>query len=240
MIEEFRKYVENFDFNDKNIERKYYHSLRVKSLCQLIAKDLGFSDEDAKIAEVVGLLHDYGRFKQWTIYHTYRDLDSIDHADYGVRELFDNGEIANFWTNKEDYDEIYDAIKYHNKINIPENLSEHNKLLCKVVRDADKLDIMYLYVSNTLLFEEDGDISPKVKESFDNQKTVNRKDQKTEADNIILLLAFVYDLNFDYSFKHLKKHKILNQLYEIIKDKDKYKYYFDAAIRFVEEKINSI
>ena len=236
MIEEFRKYVNNFDFTDKNIERKYYHSLRVKSLCQLIAKDVGFSDEDAKIAEVVGLLHDYGRFMQWNEYHTYRDLDSIDHGDYGVKQLFDNNEITNFWTNVKDYDEIYDAIKYHNKIAIPEHLSEHNKTLCKVIRDADKLDIMYLYVSKALTFQEDGDVSAKVKETFDAEKTINRKDEKTGADTAITLLALVYDLNFDYSFKHLKKYKIIEQIYENVKDKEKFKYYFDKVINYIDEK----
>ena len=236
MIEQFRTYVDSFDFQDKNIERKYYHSLRVKSLCNLIAKDIGFSDDDAKIAEVVGLLHDYGRFMQWTKYHTFSDYKSIDHGDYAVEQLFDKNEIANFWTKKEDYDEIYDAIKYHNKISIPRGLSEHNETLCKVIRDADKLDIMYLYASKTLVFPEEGEISQIIKETFDNESLINQKDEVSEADHAIMDLAFVYDLNFEYSFKHLKKYKTIEQIYENVKNKEKFKYYFDKIIKYIDEK----
>ena len=98
MIEEFKKHVNKFDMNDTNIKFKYYHSLRVKSLSQLIAKYAGFNEDDAKIAEIVGLLHDYGRFPQWEKYHTYVDHKSIDHAELGLELLFEKGDIKKFLT----------------------------------------------------------------------------------------------------------------------------------------------
>lgn len=238
MLEEFKNYVSNYDMSDNNIERKYYHSLRVKSLCQVIAKYAGFNDEDIKIAEVVGLLHDYGRFPQWEKYKTYRDNLSIDHADYAVEKLFDEGQIANYWTNTDDYDEIYDAIKYHNKLNIPDDLSKHNKLLCQVIRDADKLDILYLYASNTCKFVSlDDEISEKVKNDFNNEKLIDYKDIKYPVDHFIQTLALVYDLNFKYSFEHLKKYKIFDQIYDNVKDKEKFKPYFDKVNNYIDRKI---
>lgn len=240
MIEEFTQYVNKFNRGDINIDRKYYHSLRVKSLCQVLAKHIGFSDEDAKIAEVVGLLHDYGRFHQWSLYHTYNDHKSIDHGDYGVEELFEKDQIQNFWTKKEDYDEIYDAIKYHNKIAIPNNLSDHNKKLCKIIRDADKLDIMYLYASESLPFPEEGEIAPKVKEYFDNETLVDTKFEQTDADHGITILALMYDINFNYSFYHLKEYKILDQIYENIKEKEKFKPYFEKINNYIDSKIKEM
>jgi len=41
MLEEFKNHVDKFDIEDFNIKFKYYHSLRVKSLSQLIAKYAG-------------------------------------------------------------------------------------------------------------------------------------------------------------------------------------------------------
>ena len=240
MIDEFTKYVNTFDRTDSNIERKYIHSLRVRNLCNLLAKHVGFNDEEAKIAEVIGLLHDYGRFMQWTKYHTYNDFKSIDHANYGIYELFQNNKIENYWNNKEDYDEIYDAIKYHNKLKIPENLSSHNKELCKIIRDADKLDIMYLYASETLNFPEEGDISPKVKEDFLSKKLVDKKNEITEADHAIGIFALIYDINYDYSFNHLKQYKIYDQIFEKIKDKNKFKPYFDKVNNYIESKIKEM
>ena len=238
MIEEFKKYVDKFDMSDENISRKYFHSLRVKDLCRLISTDIGFSDYDILVAQVIGLLHDYGRFMQWTKYHTYRDSDSIDHADYGIEQLFNNNEISNFWDNIKDYDEIYDAIKYHNKISIPNYLSDNNKNFCKIIRDADKIDIMYLYVIKELKLDEEGEISPKVIDSFNNEELINRLDENTGSDRIITLLAFVYDLNYKYSFKYLKENSIVERIYNNINNKEKYKYYFDKIIKYIDSKLN--
>ena len=212
MLEEFANHVNSYDRNDANIERKYYHSLRVKSLCQLIAKYAGFNDEDANIAEVVGLLHDYSRFEQWNKYKTFKDHKSFDHGDRAVELLFKANKIKKYWNKKEDYDEIYDAIKYHNKLEIPNNLSSHNKLLCKIVRDADKLDIFYLYAVQALKFpEEDAEITPKVKETFYKERSISKLDEQNENDHGLLILALVYDLNFKYSFDQEETYKNLQK-----------------------------
>ncbi len=238
MIEQFTKHVEQYDRKDPNINRKYFHSLRVKSLCQLIAKYAGFSDEDAKIAEVVGLLHDYARFEQWTNYHTFSDLESIDHGNLAIEKLFYDNDIINFWSQVKDYDEIFDAIKYHNKYEVPETLSDHNKLLCKVIRDADKLDIFYLYASNSLDFPEDEyEITEEIKESFEKEEAAKSIYKQNQSDHGILVLAFIFDLNFKYSFEHLKKYKIIDQLYENVKDKKKFKPYFDKVNKYIDKKI---
>lgn len=239
MNEEFEKYVSNFDLEDVNLQRKHYHSIRVKSLSQLIAKYAGFNDEDAKIAEVVGLLHDYARFPQWRDYHTYNDLESIDHADLAVKLLFEDGDIKKFWTKEEDYDEIYDAIKYHNKYEIPDNLSEHNETLCKVIRDADKLDLFYLLAEGLIEEHEDTElISDKIKSDFLNHKSLRRVDVKNGNDFILLHLAFVFDLNFKYSFEHLYERKLISRYFELIKDKGLFKPYFDIAERYIKERID--
>ena len=81
-------------------------------LSKLIAQSSNFSDIDIEMAIIIGLLHDYARFEQWTRYKTYSDIKSVDHGDLAIQMLFDNNEIENYYLNKENYDEIYDAIKY--------------------------------------------------------------------------------------------------------------------------------
>lgn len=240
MLEEFKNYVSGYDMNDTNISFKYYHSIRVMELSKLIAKYAGFNEEDIKIVEVASLLHDYGRFPQWEKYHTYKDHESIDHADLAVEKLFGNKEITKFWTKEEDYDEIYDAIKYHNKLSVPNDLSSHNQLLCKVIRDADKLDILYLYAAKHIDFPEDGEISNFAKDSFDNEVIVDKRQLTTEADFGVVVLALVYDLNFKYSFEHLKEYKLISRIYENVKDKEKFKYYFDKIEKYIDKKIREM
>ena len=87
--EVFKKYVEKYDMTDKNIIRKFYHSYRVMDLCMMLADDNNFNKEDMEIAILIGLLHDYARFEQWTKFGTYNDLISIDHGDLAVKKLFD-------------------------------------------------------------------------------------------------------------------------------------------------------
>lgn len=142
--ETFKKYVDEFDCEIKGIKLKYSHSLRVMEISKNIAKSIGMNDSDKETAILVGLLHDYGRFPQLVNFHTYKDSLSIDHADLAVELLFEKGQIKNFTEDISKYDEIYDAIKYHNKYSVPDTVSKHNREMCKLIRDADKLDILYL------------------------------------------------------------------------------------------------
>ena len=236
--ETFKTYVENFDMSEFAIKMKYEHSLRVMDFCKFIAKENNFIDKDMEISILVGLLHDYARFEQWTKYKTYSDLKSIDHGDLAVEKLFDNNEIKNYCKNQEYYDEIYDAIKYHNKMYFSNDISIHNKLICKVIRDADKLDIFYLLgAEEDLMKQDDNDISKKINEDFYNQKLVSRKDVKSKCDDIIRSLSMVYDLNFKCSFEYLKEHNLIDKMFDNIEDKDKFKEYFEYIKNYIEERI---
>ena len=59
---------------------------------------LNLSEEDILLAELIGLLHDIGRFEQIKNYHTFLDKESIDHAEYGNKILFEDDLIRNFIT----------------------------------------------------------------------------------------------------------------------------------------------
>ena len=234
----FRKHVEHYDMNEVAINRKFYHSYRVMDFCLLLAKYNDFNEEDTNIAMLVGLLHDYSRFEQWEKYKTYSDIKSVDHGDLAVDRLFGNNEIENYCSDKKYYDEIYDAIKYHNKYDYPETLSEHNKLLCKIVRDADKLDIFYLLGINKDLIKEDHYlISDKIREDFYSNKLIKHTDINNESDDVILKLAMVFDLNFKYSFEYLNKYKLIDKIFENIENKNKFKPYFDYINKYIEERI---
>ena len=233
----FKIHAEKYDMNDIAIIRKFYHSYRVMDFCMLLAKYNNFNDDDTNIAMLVGLLHDYSRFEQWTNYKTYSDIKSIDHGDLAVERLFKDREILNYCKNIEYYDEIYDAIKYHNKYSYPEYLSEHNKLLCKIIRDADKLDIFYLLGINKELIPEDaGAISDKVKETFYSNKAISRLDCKNKNDDILLDIAMIFDLQFNYSFKHIKNMKLIDKIYENIENKAMFKPYFYYINKYIEKR----
>lgn len=235
IVDIFKQHYEKYDINDSNINRKYYHSLRVMNLSSDIAKYLNLNQEEQFIARVIGLLHDYSRFEQWTVYKTYSDIDSIDHADLAVKRLIDEGEIKLYLEDNKYYSVIYDAIKYHNKLKVDDNVD--NKIFCNIIRDADKLDILYLLTIKNLCVEDDKDISKAVESCFYKNVLVPYNLLKSKNDKIILSLSQIFDINFKYSYKYINDNELIKKLFDNIENKDLFKQYFEYADRYVKERI---
>lgn len=240
MIEEFDKYTKNYDMNVSEIKLKYDHSFRVMEQSISLARFLNLSEEDEYLAKLIGLLHDIGRFEQFKVYKTYNDSISIDHGDYAVDILFNEKLIRNFIADDKFDNIINVAIKNHNKFMIENNLTERELLHSKIIRDADKIDILYnvAYLNYIKINETDDEISKKVKESFYNRETIKHEYSKNGNDRLISFLSFIFDINYNYSMIYIKENKILELIYEKVKNKDKFKEYFDCMIKYVDSSIN--
>ena len=94
--DEFLKYTEKYNLSNEKLKRKQLHSLRVMKKSRIIAQSLKLSEEEIQIATLIGLLHDIGRFEQYTKYNTFSDHNSIDHAELGIRILQENNYIKNY------------------------------------------------------------------------------------------------------------------------------------------------
>ena len=234
MLEEFTNYYNTFN-KEKAIVYKYKHSIRVMEICGMLAKSLNLSEEEIQLCKLIGLLHDYGRFMQWKLYNSYNDLETLDHADYSVELLFDNNEIKKFNAQKKYYNIIYDAIKNHNKYKIDKNVSKESLLYINIIRDADKLDILSEF-SNSLLYPENNGnfIHKAVRNNFFKHKSVKTPKNRTTYDLIIVKMAFIFDLNFEYSFKYLNELKITNKIEAL--DKNVFKEYIEEFKRYMEER----
>ena len=112
---EFKKYIEKYNPNNPKIALKISHIERVSNKARQIAESLNLDEENIKLAELIGLLHDIGRFEQVRIYKTFMDKDSVNHAEYGVKILFNDGLIRKF-IKDDKYDEIIKkSILNHNR-----------------------------------------------------------------------------------------------------------------------------
>ena len=208
----FENYVKKYDMNDTMIKRKYHHSFRVQTLCELIAKDLDMDAEDIRIASLCGIFHDIARFKQAKLFHTFNDLNSINHGDEGAI-IFQNEFSDKLGLDEEKKQIIIKAIKYHNKINIGDDVNEKEELFCKILRDADKVDVLYLLATDSgLLKKTDGPISEECEHSFMNKQSINIKVIKNGTEKNILSLAFLWDINFDISKKIIKDNKYYQKI----------------------------
>ena len=112
----FKEYVSHYNENDAKIQLKIRHTYKVVDVSEYIGKALGLNDEEVELAKLIALLHDIGRFEQIKVTDSFIDFKGFDHADYGVKVLFEDGAIRKF-IEEETYDSIiYTAIKNHRKI----------------------------------------------------------------------------------------------------------------------------
>ena len=208
MNDVFDKYVGTFDLDDKNIQLKYNHSYRVADLSKKYAKLLHFSDEEVLLAETIGLLHDIGRFEQIKNYNSYDDSNNMDHADYGVFLLFEKGLIKDFWKNEKDYELIRFAIENHNKLTIPIIDDERIMKFAKLIRDVDKLDIIYIYafLDDVKFSVSDESISKSVLDDIKSHRVVERINRNNVNNEIALSFAYAFDINNNVIIKEFIKN----------------------------------
>ena len=222
-IEEFKNYTSNYLEYGEKIELKIKHTLRVVSLCEKIAKSLKLSRKEIELAKLIGLLHDIGRFEQWKNYNTFSDIKSVDHADLGVEILRENDYIRKYIEDTKYDNIILKSIKYHNKYAIPSNLDEKTKMFSKLIRDADKIDILYLYKIKELeVGLDDNAFNDSIYNSLINRKLIDRKSIKNKTDRLSISLGFIFDMNYKESFKILKS-----------------KNYYDSIIDYYKKKTNN-
>lgn len=218
-ILEFINYTNGYIKYGGRIELKIKHTFRVMRLCEMIATNLNLSKEEIEIAKIIGLLHDIGRFEQWKDYETYEDSISLDHANLGVKILKKDNYIRKYIENDKYEDIILKSVKYHNKYLLPKNMNNKEKMFANIIRDADKIDILYLHTIGDINLEIDNEFSKEVYESLLNKKAIDRKELKNLTDRLSITLGFIFDTNYKESIEYLKNKKYFDTIIDIYKNK---------------------
>ncbi|MCF6358597.1 MAG: HD domain-containing protein [Draconibacterium sp.] len=230
----FNSYCNSFkgltDEQRRDFDIKRDHSIRVANFSVQLADKLGFSVEEQKLAYFVGLFHDVGRFRQLKEFNTFNDAKSVDHAKYSVEVLNENGLFEKF--EMEDVGLIITAIQNHNKLQLPGKLTENELKFAKLIRDADKIDILKVLTeyystrngvaNHTLTWElpKGSSVSKTVAKEILDEKLVSKKNVLSEIDVKIMQMSWVYDLNYRFSFEHLLKNRFLETIYNTLPKND--------------------
>ena len=248
---EFLKYVDNYDSSNGRVRLKKEHILNVVKNCKMIAEQLGLSKEEVDLAQVIGYFHDIGRFEQVKRYNTFSDKDTgIDHAKLGLEVLYDDGLITKFLDDNT-YDEIIKkSVFYHNKTLIDHGIKERELVFCKLIRDADKIDIYRTILAfdkeDCFWYKDfDGiDIDDELVEAVLKREKVDYKLIKNNADLTMTWFDYIFDINYRESFKIIRNNRYLEKLYEkcisIFNNrhiKDNLKKVLDECNNFIDEKI---
>ncbi len=220
----FADYTALFDMQDVKIRLKVDHTERVADFAKQIAQSLG---ADTDFAWMLGLLHDIGRFEQLKQYGTFKDAESVDHAELGADILFVKGKIDEFfpadtaWAFLQneraagkvmpDWKTVTEqAIRFHNKLTVPDDFDEVTALYARILRDADKVDIFRVLTEppyddrNARIAEgaRAGTIAPARDEGMvcvREHRCVPRTFRQTDFENLMAQCCMAFELEFPKS-----------------------------------------
>lgn len=211
--------------NDPNIKLKKDHSLRVAEQARLLTEFEQFRAGPPFLARVAALFHDIGRFEQYTRYKTFKDSDSIDHARLGFKILAGQGFLDSLSVS--DRRCVRLAVLFHNRHSLPSGLPRETAMVCKALRDADKLDIFpvmlsYLEPGNTgnsvvtLGLSDEDEITPEILEQLKSRRLGAYSRMRYLNDFKLLICSWVYDLNFSFSRRRVLKQRYIQEIFEML------------------------
>lgn len=208
----FDEYIAGYDLTAAPLWRKRNHTMRVMQNCRLIAQDLNLDTRDVEVAAIIGLFHDIGRFEQWSIYQSFSDSKTTDHANLSVKILREN----NILSKHPDREVIISAIYEHNKYTINPKITNNRELtFCKLIRDADKLDIIREILTGIIALPQDGEkYSSEALKEIASHKLIDRSRHPDGADYHLASLALFNDIYFDYTRRCIRTEHMIEKMIE--------------------------
>jgi hypothetical protein len=206
----------------RNYDLKIEHTHRVRNLMERLAATQSLSPEERTLAIAIAICHDVGRFPQYRNFGTFNDATSTNHASLAVKTLKEEGILEGLEDSQRNM--LLKAVALHNVFHLPEDLDPTVRHFAMLIRDADKLDIWRVLIeycsssagerASAVIWElpDTGACSKPALEEVISGRMLNRSFLATADDFKLLQLSWVFDLNFEESFRILaerKYHEIL-------------------------------
>lgn len=234
--------IKNFDTSHKKFDVKVGHSFRVMNNCKMIATKLNMNEEEIEVAQLIGLLHDLAKLKQYGI----PKENKKDHGDYAAEILKNNDYIRNYIKDNKYDNVILNAIANHNKYHIEEGLTSKELIFANIIRDADRIDIFY---EMTEVFEISKDnyynliITDEILKDFMTNKSesIDKRKTKVDIDKVIWIISFIYVISFECSLEYLRNEDLINRMIDRFDYNKNLKIQMDEvkkiANNFIDEKL---
>ncbi len=248
----FSSYVQTFKdgvTETRNIVLKEEHTKRVCREIVSIGEQLGLSDHELRLAEIIALFHDIGRFEQYARYKTFADWQSEDHAELGIKILKQLGVLDRCAESTQDL--ILRTIRYHNRATLPREETEACLFFAKLLRDADKLDIWR--VVTDYYRRKDGErngaleldlsdtpgFSDAVYQGLVNRKIVDMNHVKTLNDFKLLQIGWIFDINFEPTLRAIRSRRYLEMIRDALPQSEKINNIFSIIHAYLEERFTT-
>lgn len=223
----FNSYVEPFlvtdDEGKKNIQLKIEHTRKVCDAMALLSAGENLTEDEARIAAAVALLHDVGRFPQYLRWRTFLDSASDNHARLGIEVIRDKNILHDIDQTEQLL--IEEAIRFHNLLTPPLQIQSPTRHYINLIRDADKLDIWRVFVELLALPPEErataatlglpdlpGVVTDACIEALNSGSIVRLETICCLNDFKLLQISWVYDLTYQTSRKILRERGYIEAL----------------------------
>lgn len=250
----FSDYVAGFygnnEFVNTHIKMKEEHTLRTCKEMIYLAEQLNLSDDQKRIAEVIALFHDIGRFEQFVKYQTYNDTRSINHGLLGLDIIRHRRVLSDL--DKEERELIEKAIECHGAKELPKDLDGQCLLFSKLIRDADKIDVLYVvtgyykqYRENPegfnieMEFPDEPGYSNEVVEKVLHGRRIAYSELRTLNDMKLCLLGWVYDVNYPAALKRIRQRKFLEMLIDLLPKTSDIEQVKEKVFAYVDSRIET-
>ncbi len=215
----FEQYLDGYDREDDKVRLKIVHTYGVTKCSRQIAERMQLPKEEQELAQLIGLLHDIGRFEQLKRFDSF-EPDTMDHASFGVRILFEEGLIRNF-VKEDTFDEVIrTAIAKHSDFRLQGITDDRTLRHARIIRDADKLDNCRVKLEDTIetilgvTAREVGEtaISGEILEQFKRKESILSSARRTKMDYWLSYLAYFFDINYKVSMDMIQENDYIKRL----------------------------
>ncbi len=229
---------------------KHEHTRRVCSDMDLLCRSIFLENPLLFAAQIVALFHDVGRFQQYKEHRTFQDRKSVNHSELGLKVIDENhlfDDLPQDLSQK-----IRTAILYHSAKVIPDNLTKDQDLLCRLIRDADKLDIYSIIASHysnpsqaRKEIIETGlpdlpTVSPQVCSAVASGSIVDFSMIRCINDFKLIQVGWVYDLNFPRSFQLIKERGHFEQIVAQLPNIPEVVHAIELARKYLDENASEV
>ncbi len=212
LMKYFEEYIKKFDMNNIMVKTKYFHSIRMMALAEELATNLNiFTEEEIVVCKLIALFHEIGGFETTNNYNL--ENSEEDYSMRSIEILFDEGLIRKI-TPDTKYDNIIKvAIYCHNKNGLPKNIDDKMTAYCNVIKDVHKIDTFKMVLNSPYLDNRIDEFPSQMAYSdFKIFRRVEQKVAENNADNILVVLSNLFDINYSYSYVMIANENYITKL----------------------------
>jgi putative nucleotidyltransferase with HDIG domain len=204
------------------LQLKFDHCARVSREALELAQDMNWSEGEVRLAEVIGLYHDIGRFRQFSEFQTMYDPASVNHAHCGAELLRREDVLSGCSQTHQRL--IHAAVFFHNAKQIPDELVGDSRRFVQLVRDSDKLDNFFLFLGVLARGEIErypqiiwnlpvqGEPSDDILDALMAGELCPYENARCLVDFLLIQLSWIYDLSFAASLRKVRAKNCVDLL----------------------------